>query len=119
MIRVALLYPRTPETTFDATYYAERHVPFSRRVFTALGMVRSEWDLVLREARAETPSVYAISYQYWDSLDAVDAAFASEQVAAVRADTHHFYSGVPTVLVSEIHPTTPDNSSATEEEARI
>lgn len=115
MIRVALVYSRDETSNFDERYYVEHHVPLSRATFLGLGMIRGEWDHVVAQARVDVPEAYAISYQYWRSVDEARQAFASEAAATVRADTHNFYSGLPTVFFSEINvpgsSSEPNNSS--------
>jgi uncharacterized protein (TIGR02118 family) len=103
MIKVTLSYPREPGATFDEGYYLSVHAPFSRQTFEQFGMVRSELELVIRQVRADVPDVFAVTSQYWHSVEDAERAFGSDEVAAVRADAHKFYSGVPTVRFSKVY----------------
>lgn len=102
MIKVTLSYPRGPGATFDEEYYLNVHAPFARKTFEQFGMVRSELEIVTRQVRADEPDVFAVTSQYWNSVDDAERAFASDEVAAVRADAHEFYSGVPTIRFSTV-----------------
>lgn len=97
MIKVALSYPRVDGLDFDADYYLNRHAPFATEVFTRLGMMRAELNLAERQVRADQPDVYAVTTQYWPSLEVAEAAFAAEDVQRVREDAHHFYAAPATV----------------------
>jgi len=44
MIRVSLLYPNHPGSTFDQNYFADRHIPMTKQRLEPLGLVRLEID---------------------------------------------------------------------------
>lgn len=110
MIRVTLSYPRAEGSTFDEDYYLHRHASYAAGVFTQLGMIRAEADVVLAQVRAEVPDLFAVTSQYWNSLDEARAAFRHPSVDDVRADAHHFYNGTPTVRFSTIHAVPTDTA---------
>lgn len=102
MIKVTLSYRREPGATFDEDYYLNVHAPSAKQAFEKFGMVRSELELVTKQAQADEPDVFAVTSQYWESADDAERAFASDEVAAVRADAHNFYNGAPTVRFSTV-----------------
>lgn len=110
MIRVTLSYPRVEDATFDEDYYVHQHASYAAGVFTALGMIRAEADVVLAQVRADVPDVFAVTTQYWNDLDEARAAFRHPSVDDVRADAHHFYNGTPTVRFSTIHTVHTDTT---------
>jgi uncharacterized protein (TIGR02118 family) len=103
MIKVTLSYRREPGATFDEEYYLSVHAPFARQTFEQFGMVRSELEVVIKQAHVDVPDVFAVSSQYWHSVEDAERAFGSDEVAAVRADAHKFYNGVPTVRFSKVY----------------
>ncbi|MFI6956589.1 EthD family reductase [Nocardia sp. NPDC050408] len=104
MIKVTLTYPRRGDVRFDTDYYLGHHVPLAARVFGALGVRRIEVEVVVDQVRATEPDVFAVTNQYWDSLEQARAAFADPSVAQVRSDAHNFYdAGPPTVRYSTLH----------------
>jgi uncharacterized protein (TIGR02118 family) len=97
MIKVTLSYPRVAELDFDYDYYVHKHSPYAIGEFKKFGMIRAELDLCERQVRAEVPDLYAVTTQYWQSTEDAENAFASEEVARVREDAHHYYAAPATV----------------------
>jgi uncharacterized protein (TIGR02118 family) len=104
MIRVLIQYPVDTNARFDLAYYRDKHVSLVRRVMTALGMVKGEWDEVLAHAASGGPAKYhVVSVQYWESLQSMELAYASPNTLAVRDDVKNFYSGTPVRIISNLH----------------
>lgn len=98
-----MTYARTAGSSFDTDYYLTHHAPLAAETFTRLGMIKAEVEIVTAQVRAEVPDVYAVTNQYWPSLEIAQRAFADPVVDQVRADTHHFFGGHPTVRFAELH----------------
>lgn len=92
MIKVTLSYPRAEGLDFDTDYYVNRHAPYAIREFRKFGLIRAELGLCERQVRADVPDVFAMTTQYWPTVEDAQRAFASEEIAQVRADAHHFYA---------------------------
>jgi uncharacterized protein (TIGR02118 family) len=104
VIRVLIQYPRTPEAKFDLDYYRDTHVPLVKRVMTSLGMLKGEWDEVM--AHAATGGVAAfnvVSVQYWETIEAMERAYAAAETVQVAQDVKKFYSGTPQRIISTVH----------------
>ena len=104
MIRVLIQYPTTPDARFDLAYYRDVHVPLVKRVMMSLGMVKGEWDEVLSHpASGESAKYNVVSVQYWESLQAMEKAYASPETVQVAQDVKKFYSGTPVRIISTVH----------------
>jgi uncharacterized protein (TIGR02118 family) len=104
MIRVLIQYPVTPDVTFNLNYYRDIHVPLVKRVLSSLGMVRGEWDEVLSHPASGGPAKFhVVSVQYWESLEAMERAYASPETRPVAEDVKQFYSGTPVRVISTTH----------------
>ena len=104
MIRVLIQYPATPKARFDLDYYRNVHVPLVKRVMMSLGMVKGEWDEVLRHPASGAVAEYnVVSVQYWESLQAMEKAYASPETVQVKEDVKKFYSGTPVRIISNVH----------------
>ena len=104
MIRVLIQYPAAPDIRFDLPYYRDVHVPLVKRVMMSLGMLKGEWDEVLAHpASGGTAKYNVVSVQYWESLEAMERAYASPETVPVAADVMKFYSGTPIRTISNVH----------------
>jgi uncharacterized protein (TIGR02118 family) len=93
MIKLTVTYPAAEGATFDHEYYAATHVPLCMEV---LGANRCEIDRGL-----DGPAVAAVHF-YFDSMERMQAAFASERMGEVMADLANYTNIVPTSQVSEV-----------------
>lgn len=104
MIRVLIQYPATPEARFDLDYYRNIHVPLVKRVMMSLGMVKGEWDEVVAHPASGGVAKYnVVSVQYWETLQAMEKAYASPKTLQVKEDVKKFYSGTPDRIISSVH----------------
>jgi len=93
MIRLSVFYPKTDGATFDHDYYRDTHVP----------LCVSTWNLGGAEIDKglDGPNVAAVHFQF-ESLDALQAAMASEGTPAIMADVANYTTITPVVQTSEI-----------------
>ena len=77
MIRLSVLYPKTEGASFDHDYYRDSHVPLAVKTW---GIERFEIDRGL-----DGPYEAAVHF-FFESVEAMGAAMATEGTAAVRAD---------------------------------
>ena len=104
MIRVLIQYPVAAGVKFDLAYYRDTHVPLVKRVLSSLGMLRNEWDEVLSHpSSGGDAKFHVVSVQYWDSLAAMERAYASSDTRQVKDDVKNFYSGTPQRVISISH----------------
>jgi uncharacterized protein (TIGR02118 family) len=93
MIRLSVLYPKTEGATFDHDYYRTSHVPLAAKTW---GVERFEID------RGVDGPYEATVHLFFDSIEALGAAMASEGTAAVRDDVASYTTIVPERQVSEV-----------------
>jgi uncharacterized protein (TIGR02118 family) len=104
MIRLTVLYPVTPESTFDWNYYLGPHLVLARQILLPRGLVRIEVDRGIAAFPPGTPSHYhAIGHLYFETMLQLDTALAATAPDLI-ADQSKYYSGESVVQVSEVVP---------------
>jgi uncharacterized protein (TIGR02118 family) len=93
MIRLSVFYPSTDGATFDHDYYQTKHVPLCAKAWSP---AKAEID-----KGVDGPNVAAVHFQF-DSMEAMQAAMASEGTGEVMADVANYTTIVPVLQVSEI-----------------
>jgi uncharacterized protein (TIGR02118 family) len=93
MIRVSVLYPAGPDTTFDHDYYGHKHVPLAVRTWDPVG-----WQI---DTGLSGPYVAAVHFTF-DSQADFDKAMALPGTADVMADVPNYTNVTPAMQISEI-----------------
>ena len=101
MIKVSVLYPNTPGSRFDLSYYLTKHVP----------MVQQKLGGALRGTSVEQgvggiepgslPAFVVMGHLLFDSVDAFQQAFAPHADVIV-GDIPNYTNTQPTIQISEI-----------------
>lgn len=101
MIKVTILYPRTPGSKFDFDYYLNTHMPLSiARLGIAMNGITVE--RVLDPGPPwPSPAFTAICSFVCESREAYEAAFIPH-MAELQADTPNYTDAEQIVLISEI-----------------
>ena len=104
MVRLSVMYPATPGSTFDWKYYLGPHLVIARQLLGARGLIRIEVDRGIGAFPPGTPSHYhAIGHLYFTTMQELDTALAAAAPDLI-ADQRKYYSGEPLVQVSEVVP---------------
>jgi uncharacterized protein (TIGR02118 family) len=104
MVRLSVLYPCAPESTFDWNYYLGPHLVLARQLLGARGLVRIEVDRGIGAFPPGTPSYYhAIGHLYFETMLELDVALAATAPELI-ADQRKYFSGESVVQVSEVVP---------------
>ena len=93
MIRLTVLYPAAEGATFDHDYYREKQIPLCVQTW---GLDGAEIDRGI-----DGPYVAAVHFKF-TSLEALQAARASEGTSAIRADVANYTTITPVLQTSEI-----------------
>ena len=101
MIRVNVLYPNNPGSTFDLDYYLSKHLPL---VQSKLGGALKSMtvDHGLSGGQPGTEAAYrVILSMLFDSVDAFQRAFTPHS-AEILADIPSYTNVAPTLQISEV-----------------
>jgi len=93
MIKLSVSYPKGEGTTFAHKYYAATHSPLCNSTFTP---AKTEV-----EKGIDGPSVAGVTF-YFDSMEAMQGALGSPQMADVMADIPNYTNIAPVMQVSEV-----------------
>jgi uncharacterized protein (TIGR02118 family) len=101
VIKVSVLYPNTPGSTFDWTYYLDKHMPMVGDKL-ASGLRGTHVDHGLGGGQAGAPPTYlAMCHLLFDSVEAFQAAWAPHAQAIV-GDVPNYTNTQPTIQISEV-----------------
>ena len=102
MIRVSLLYPNQPGSTFDQNYFANKHIPMAKQRLETLGLVRLEIDRGISAADPDSAAPFvAVEHLTFNSVDEVHEAFKAVG-REVMGDIPNYTDIKPQVQISEI-----------------
>jgi uncharacterized protein (TIGR02118 family) len=99
MVRVSVIYNVTEGSTFDYDYYVNTHMPMAGREFKA---ARWEVDKIVGTPDGSPSPIHCVGYLYFDSMDDLQKAMVEPAAGKVMGDIPNYYSGAPTVLISEV-----------------
>jgi uncharacterized protein (TIGR02118 family) len=93
MIKLTVLYPQSEGATFDHDYYRDVHVPLCVKT----------WNLSGAQIDKGINGPYvAVLHLTFESLDALNAAMASEGTGAILADVANYTTIQPVMQTSEV-----------------
>lgn len=101
MIKITVMYPNAPGSTFDMAYYLGSHIPLVRRKLgAAVKGVAVEQGL--GGAQPGTPPAYlALGHLLFESVEAYQQAF-EPHAQAILADIPHYTNTQPTIQISDV-----------------
>jgi uncharacterized protein (TIGR02118 family) len=101
MIKVSVLYPNGPGSTFDMAYYLDKHIPMVQQKLS--GALRgTAVDEGLGGTEPGAPPAYVlICHLLFDSVEAYQAAFGPHAQAIV-GDIPNYTNTQPIVQVSAV-----------------
>jgi len=101
MIKVSVLYPNTPDSTFDVDYFVNSHIPMIQgKLGAACKGVELEIGLAGVQP-GEPPSYIAMGHLHFDTVGAFEAAFGAH-AEALLADIPNYTNTQPVFQVSEV-----------------
>jgi len=102
MVRVSVMYPNVPESTFDWDYYLGPHIGLAKRLLLPRGLKRLEVD---RGVGAFPPGAkthfHAVGHLFFSSLQEMEKALGATAAEFIE-DQRRYYSGESVVQISEI-----------------
>ena len=101
MIKVSVMYPNSPDATFDIDYYCNSHVPMvSEKLGAALKGVSIDSGLA-GSGSGETAPFIAMGHLVFDSVEDFQQAFGPK-TEEIMADLANFTNVQPQIQISEI-----------------
>jgi uncharacterized protein (TIGR02118 family) len=102
MVRLSVLYPATPGSHFDWSYYLGRHLELSRRLLKPRGLVRIEIDKGIAGLPPGAPPPYhAVGHLFFRTMAELESALTAT-AAEFIADEHNYFDGQSVVQISEV-----------------
>ncbi len=102
MVRLSIMYPATPGSSFDWNYYLGTHRPLAQKLLSPRGLLRMEIDRGVGAFPPGTPThFHAIGHLFFRTMDEMQSALA-DTAAQFIADQRKYFSGESLVQVSEV-----------------
>ena len=100
MIRAAVLYPNSEDSSFDVEYYKNRHMELVWEKLSPLGLVGCEVDAGIAGMGGGPPPYAAIGYMIFETLEEFQSAFAKVGEELI-ADVPNYTNIEPIIQISE------------------
>jgi uncharacterized protein (TIGR02118 family) len=101
MICVSVIYPATPDSKFDRSYYLAKHIPFANSAFEPYGLKRTELVDGKPGIDGSKPAYHLMANLYFGSLDGLQTALATRG-PEVMADIPNYTNAQPIIYVGEV-----------------
>ncbi|MFO0960747.1 MAG: EthD family reductase [Isosphaeraceae bacterium] len=103
MVRISILYPNTPDSRFDFTYYTETHMPLSIELLGAHPGFRgvSVERGLTGAAPGSGPTYIAMCHFLFESIDDFLAAFLPN-VELLQGDIPNYTDVEPVIQFNEV-----------------
>ena len=102
MIRLSVMYPATPGSHFDWSYYLGQHLELSRRLLESRGLVRTEIDRGIGGFPPGAPPPYhAVGHLFFRTMVEMESALAATAGEFV-ADERNYTDSPSVVQISEV-----------------
>jgi uncharacterized protein (TIGR02118 family) len=103
MVKISILYPHTPDSTFDMEYYLRTHMPMSlERLRTHPGFIALSVERGVAAPQSGLPPAYAAMCHYtFDTAEDFVAAFMPH-AAVLQADIANYTNIAPVVQFSVV-----------------
>ena len=101
MIKVSVMYPNLPDTTFNITYYCETHLPMVAKLLgDSLKSGSVDYGLA-GGAPGEAPAFIAMGHMTFDTIEDFQKSFGPH-TEKIMADIPNFSNTQPQIQISEI-----------------
>ena len=101
MIKVSVLYPKTPSSKFDMKYYLEQHIPMVQgKLGGAVKKVAVDEGMG-GAAPGQPPAYEAMGHLYFESVEAFQSAFGPH-AESIMADGPNYSNVQPAIQISQV-----------------
>jgi uncharacterized protein (TIGR02118 family) len=101
MVKLSVMYPYSPEATFDYAYYRDKHMPMLKELMGEHCRYYTIDKGVSSVAPGSDPAFIAMCHVYSDSLESLMAGLAPHG-ATLAADIPNFTNAKPVRQISEV-----------------
>lgn len=101
MIRVSILYPKTPTSHFDFDYYLKTHMPMAEKLLGAALRGMSVERGLTSTAPDSPPAYAAFCHLSFDSVDAFMAAFLPH-AEWLQGDIKNYTDVTPVIQFNQV-----------------
>ena len=102
MIRISVMYPATPGSRFDWSYYLGPHRDLARRLLTSRGLIRTEIDKGIGGFPPGAPPPYhAVGHLFFRTMAEMESALDATAAEFV-ADERNYTDAQSVVQISEV-----------------
>jgi len=101
VIKLSVMYPNTPGSTFDMAYYCTRHMPMVLRLVGPAIKSYSVEQGLGGPAPGSPPAYLAMGHFVFESVEAFQASFGPH-LPAIQADVPNYTNTQPTIQISEV-----------------
>lgn len=101
MASLSVVYPRSPNATFDYEYYRHTHMPLVGQKWENAGLTGGEALLGKSAPDGSEPPYFAIGIIHFDTAESLRAALEGEHAAEIIADIQNFTNAQPVIQVNE------------------
>ena len=99
MVKLIVTYGHPVDPEAFEKYYAETHAPIAARI---KGPVKAEFTKLIGTPDGGKPESYRLAELWFESVDDLQAAMASDEGQATVADLANFATGGVTVAIGEV-----------------
>ena len=99
MATLSVLYPATPGSKFDRTYYADTHSAVVHRAWDGMGLTKLTYTYGEAALGGGAAPYHLIATLTFRDRAALDAAVAGEAAKAVFADIANFTDVAPVAVI--------------------
>lgn len=101
MIKVSVMYPNSPDATFDIDYYCNKHVPMAVELLGEALKGGAIDSGLAGGAPGEPPAFIAMGHLTFESVESFQEAF-EPKAEEILADLPNFTNIQPQIQISEI-----------------
>ena len=98
---LSVVYPRTPNATFDYEYYRTKHLPLVGERWANAGLVGGEALIGTAAPDGSDAPYFAIGIIHFDTAENLQAALAGEHASEIIGDIAKFTTSEPTIQINE------------------
>lgn len=101
MATLSIIYPRTPDATFDYDYYKTKHMPLAGQRWADAGLTGGEALLGKAAPDGSEPPYFAIGIIHFKSEDSLHAALNGKHASEIIADIGNFTNAEPVIQIND------------------